>query len=86
MLRRLSLLPVSAAIEAQTSPSAPAEPGGQTMTPAHQGLPAIAPNADLRTALSLLLETGEPALLVQDSAGTSLGRLDFAAIRHALLL
>jgi hypothetical protein len=46
----------------------------------------IAPDADLRTALGLLLETGAPALLVQDGDGNPQARLDFAAIRHALLI
>jgi osmoprotectant transport system ATP-binding protein len=89
MLRRLSLLPVSAAIGAQADHkwSASSSAGGmQTRTSALQGLPTIAPNVDLRTALGLLLETGAPALLVQDGADAPLGRLDFAAIRHALLL
>ena len=75
MLRRLSLLPVTTATLASL-------PGDGSSA----GLPAIAPTADLRNALGLLLESGAPALLVQDSAGAHLGRLDFAAIRHALLL
>lgn len=96
MLRRLSLLPVSSVLGAQTSPSAvpvrqtgTSAPQEQTGTSALQGnafqSPVISPDADLRTALGLLLETGAPALLVQKD-GATVGSLDFTAIRHALLL
>jgi len=73
MLRRLSLLPVSSATLGQAAHG-------------DAGLPAIAPGADLRAALGLLLESGAQALAVQGEGGELLGRLDFAAVRHALLL
>lgn len=71
MLRRLGLLPVTAAVIAP-SPHPP------------ESLPAIPVTADLRTALDLLLKSGAPALTVIDTSGAALGQLDFAAIRSVL--
>jgi osmoprotectant transport system ATP-binding protein len=75
MLRRLSMLPVSAARLAPVGASAIAT-GGE--------LPTISAGGNLRAALGLLLQSGAPALVVVDDAGAPVGRLDFAAIRSVL--
>ena len=69
MLRRLGMLPVSAA---QLSPI-----GGAP----HATQPSVRSSSNLRTALSLLLQSGASALTVVDEQGQPLGELTFAEIR-----
>jgi osmoprotectant transport system ATP-binding protein len=91
MLRRLSLLPVSVAL--QKAPAHPlshlvTQPAGrpaQLSEPLPAQLPSIAATQDLRAALGLLLQSGAPALTVVDGDGVALGSLDFSGVRHALL-
>jgi osmoprotectant transport system ATP-binding protein len=73
MLRRLSMLPVSAA------PLTPATSEHGLVT-----LPTVRATSDLRTALSLLLLSGAPALSVVDDAGFPIGQIDFAGIRRVI--
>ena len=69
MLRRLGMLPVSAA---------PLRPIGGAP---HATQPSVRSSSNLRTALSLLLQSGASALTVVDEQGQPLGELTFAEIR-----
>ncbi len=69
LLRRLGMLSVSAA---QLSPI-----GGAP----HATQPSVRSSSNLRTALSLLLQSGASALTVVDEQGQPLGELTFAEIR-----
>jgi len=73
MVRRLGMLPVSAA---------PLQPLSSILV--SSTLPTIGQTNDLRAALALLLRSGSAALLVVDAAGEPLGWLDFAGIRSVL--
>jgi osmoprotectant transport system ATP-binding protein len=72
MLRRLGMLPVAAA---------PLRPIGDAPYPTQQ---AVAGSSNLRTALSLLLQSGADAITVVDAQGRPLGELTFADIRALL--
>ena len=69
VLRRLSLVPVAAAA-----------PAG----PAVDGAPRVRSTDSLRTALSVLLQSGAPALAVIGADGRASGRLGFDEIRRAV--
>ncbi len=79
VLRQLSLVPVSAVVGAGAGSGAAGGPG-----PAG-GVTAVRSSDSLRTALSLLLQSGVPALTVIGNGGGSVGRLTFDDIRHAVL-
>ncbi|HUS15190.1 MAG TPA: ABC transporter ATP-binding protein [Chloroflexia bacterium] len=70
MIRRLSLIPVQAALES---------PGSTVPTP---GEIALAPGDTLRQALNLLLAQERDRLPVCDAAGALLGTVSLATIRH----
>lgn len=72
VLRRMSLTPVSAA----------ALPVGDGQAGEVPWVPAA---ASLRTALSLLLESDAPELLIRGESGGAVGRLDLEAIHRAML-
>ncbi|MEI2776506.1 MAG: ABC transporter ATP-binding protein [Tetrasphaera sp.] len=72
MLRRLGLLPVAAAA---------LRPSGAAPHPTQQSIPS---SSNLRTALSLLLQSGADAITVVDAQGRPLGDLTFADIRTLL--
>ncbi len=79
VLRQLSLVPVSAVVGAGAGSGAAGGPGpGGDVT-------AVRSSDSLRTALSLLLQSGAPALTVIGNGGGSVGRLTFEDIRHAVL-
>ncbi|MGH2376087.1 MAG: ABC transporter ATP-binding protein [bacterium] len=73
VLRQLSLIPVSAAI---TGPPPPSQPGDAVTVRAEDSL---------RTALSTLLQSGAPALVVIGDGGRAVGRLTFEDIRRAVV-
>jgi len=73
MVRRLGMLPVSAA---------PLQP--LSSIPVSSTMPTIGQTNDLRAALALLLRSGAAALTVVDAADQPLGQLDFAGIRSVL--
>ncbi|MDR7544716.1 MAG: ABC transporter ATP-binding protein [Armatimonadota bacterium] len=74
VMRHLSLVPVASAMAA-------AGPG-----PDDGGLgPAVGPADTLRTALSLLLQTGSASVAVLGEAGRVVGRLAFEDIRRTIL-
>lgn len=84
VLRRLSLLTVHSVLEARpTSPSHPPviSPELTYSQPAPECIP---PEADLRSALTLLLQSGQPALQVVAVNGEPLGQLTFNDLRSAL--
>jgi osmoprotectant transport system ATP-binding protein len=79
VLRRLSLVPVSAVMPAGNGASA--VPGHATM----QEGPAIRASDSLRAALSLLLQSGSSSLPVLGEAGRAVGQISFEDIRQAVL-
>jgi osmoprotectant transport system ATP-binding protein len=68
VLRRLSLMPIKMAMQ----------PVGATSTP---NLPTIDASQTLRDALSLLLESSAPTLIVVDGDSKPLGTIDLSTIR-----
>lgn len=80
VLRQLSLVPVSAVVGAAAGlgVASPGATGGD--------IAAVRSSDTLRTALSLLLRSGAPALTVIDNGGGSVGRLTFEDIRRAVLV
>ncbi|MDR7522864.1 MAG: ABC transporter ATP-binding protein [Armatimonadota bacterium] len=79
VLRHLSLIPVRAALGAPDRP--PAHPGAGSRS----GSASVRAADSLRTALSLLLQSGEAALTVVGDGGVPVGRLTFEDIRGAVL-
>ena len=73
VLRRLSLMPALAAMEPLTNSSGPEEP-------------SISGSAALREALSLLVDSGKPQLVVLDEDGHPAGQLSMASIQRAVAL
>lgn len=69
VLRRFSLMPARAAME--------------PLTDDVDGMPVIEAESFLREALSLLLESAAPYLVVQDEDGTPIGTLSMDAITRA---
>jgi osmoprotectant transport system ATP-binding protein len=80
VLRQLSLVPVSAALQAAAANGPPPE----TTDHAAGGAPSVEATANLRSALAMLLSTGDPALAVRDDAGRMLGRLTFDDVRRVV--
>lgn len=78
VLRQLSLVPVSVVVAAGVASGAAGGPGASDVT-------AVRTSDSLRTALSLLLQSGAPALTVINTGGGSVGRLTFEDIRRAVL-
>jgi osmoprotectant transport system ATP-binding protein len=74
VMRHLSLVPVSTALSAEVS-----KPDGDGLEPAVQATDT------LRTALSLLLQTGSARVAVIGEAGRVVGRLAFEDIRRTIL-
>ncbi len=74
VLRMLGLIPVSVAI---TGPAPPSPPDGAATVRAEDSL---------RTALSTLLQSGAPALVVIEDGGRAVGRLTFEDIRRAVVV
>lgn len=72
ILRRMSLMPVSAAI----APLAGAIRDDE---------PAIPANGYLREALSILIEQGAPRLVVRDEQGNATGELSLASVQRAAM-
>ena len=70
VLRRLSLMPVSAALR----------PLDGSILP---NTPTVSTSDNLRTALSLLLESRSPVLLAHDDQGHPVGTLDLASLHGA---
>ncbi len=70
VLRRLSLMPVGAASEPLANGSAP-------------DVPSVSASAFLRDALSMLVESGVPQLVVLDEDGHPAGTLTMASIQRA---
>jgi len=73
VLRRLSLIPV-AAVARGFDGAVPAAPGAG---------PTVARSASLRTALSVLLESGLPSVVVVDEDARPTGVLDLVAVQAA---
>jgi osmoprotectant transport system ATP-binding protein len=89
VLRQLSLIPVATVVgpaaappPASTAPVRVAAPRSRGAGPDHLTVRAA---DNLRTALSLLLQSGAPSLPVVDEAGRRIGSLSFDAIRQAVL-
>jgi len=78
VLRQLSLVPVAAVVGRLAG--APAREG-----PTMGEGPAVRASDSLRAALSLLLQSGAPALTVIGNGGSPVGRLTFDDIRRAVL-
>ncbi len=74
VLRRLSLLPVAAAVEPLAASRAGAAPGRDG--------PSVARSANLRVALSALLESRSERLTVVDEDARPVGTIDLAAIQR----
>lgn len=70
VLRRLSLLPVETAMQPLNGLAV-------------EGLPTIAADADLRVALSMLLELRSDRLVAIDDSGAAIGIVDLASIEAA---
>jgi len=80
MVRRLSLIDVKSVLAARASgASDQAGEDRQSDRPA-----VVNPEADLRTALSCLLESGANALRVVDANGREIGQITFSDLRAAL--
>ncbi len=79
VLRRLSLVPVSAVMPAGNGAAAVA--GNAAM----QEGPAVRASDSLRAALSMLLQSGSSSLPVLGDAGRAVGRISFEDIRGAVL-
>jgi osmoprotectant transport system ATP-binding protein len=76
VLRQLSLVPVRAAIE---------HTGRSAAAGAAAGQPSVDATASLRSALSLLLLSGDRGLAVRDADGGTLGHLTFDDVRRVAL-
>ena len=74
VLRMLGLIPVSVAVTGPAPPS-PAD-----------GVATVRAEDNLRTALSILLQSGAPALVVIGNGGRAVGRLTFEDIRRAVVV
>lgn len=70
ILRRMSLMPVSAAIAPLTGAI-------------RDGEPSIPSTGFLREALSILIEQGAPRLVVRDEKGNAIGELSLASVQRA---
>ena len=89
MLRRLSLLNVQAVLDARHGRNASGHPGGAHAPPpggAHvpPGGAHVHPEDDLRSALSLLLDSGTEAIPVTDYQERQIDLLSFADLKAAL--
>jgi osmoprotectant transport system ATP-binding protein len=79
VLRQLSLVPVSAVL------SAAGRSGGLVSLAVANGAPSVRATDDLRKALSILLQSGAPAVKVIDNGGRPIGELAFEDIRRAVI-
>ncbi len=85
MLRRLSLLNVQAVLDARRgrrAGSSPASTDGPTSLP--EGSPRVHAQDDLRSALSMLLDSGTEAVPVVDYQERPIDQLNFADLKAAL--
>ncbi len=83
MLRRLSLLNVQAVLDARRGQNAKGpQPGAYAPLP--PGGARVHPEDDLRSALSLLLDSGTEAIPVTDYQERQIDRLTFADLKSAL--
>ncbi len=85
MLRRLSLLNVQAVLDSRRRRSAatlPASTSGPTSLP--EGSPRVHAEDDLRSALSMLLDSGTEAVPVVDYQERPIDQLNFADLKAAL--
>jgi osmoprotectant transport system ATP-binding protein len=73
VMRRLSLLPVAAALEPLSTAGFPPD----------LSTPRVPQDATLRTALAIMLEQGVDRLIVVDGTDQPVGRLDLRAIQEA---
>ena len=81
MIRRLSLLPVGAVLDARGNWSS--EQALANLDPSGEAV--VHPQDDLRRALALLLESGSDELKVVDEDGRQIGRITFDDLRAALV-
>ncbi len=84
VLRQLSLVPVGAVIGTAALPAGETPLGRLRGAATGEG-PAVRTSDSLRAALSLLLQSGAPALTVIGNGGSPAGRLTFDDIRRAVL-
>ena len=84
VLRRLSLLNVHSVLQARQA--APPKPPAfsREITYRQEAPECVPPEADLRSALTLLLQSGQSALPVVSAGGETLGTLTFNDLRAAL--
>ena len=87
VVQRFSIMKVSVVMQSGTASAAAskgmsAETSGQRISADASGQ-RIGSDRDLRSALSLMLETGADSLLVVDERGASLGRLTMSDLRRA---
>jgi len=81
LLRRLSLFSVQSLLDAREA----GQIGQAAAGSAADEMPVIHPDQDLRSALSLLLDTGRDTIQVVHANGAALGEISFADLRQVLV-